>query len=177
MMKSLPRATRAAAPEELWLLLTEFALSMRGWWISTCSGLDLTPVQGLALKLLDPDSPLAMSALADTLACDASNVTGVVDKLEARGLIARHADENDRRVKVLVVTAKGRELRGRLLAQAAKPPAEILEMPKKVRDQLIAGLRSFLAGRRPEDLDSLEPHSTSGPAKSASTRGHHRGVA
>src|SRR5262245_61186265 len=67
--------------DDLWPLLTEFALSMRGWWISTCYSLDLTPAQGMALRSLDPEVPLAMSALADTLACDASNVTGVVDKM------------------------------------------------------------------------------------------------
>jgi DNA-binding MarR family transcriptional regulator len=175
-MKPPPRVPRGPAPEELWLLLTEFALSMRGWWISTCYGLDLTPVQGLALKLLDPDSPLAMSALADTLACDASNVTGVVDKLEARGLIARQPDDNDRRVKVLVVTAKGRELRGRLLAQAAKPPAEIVAMPKKVREQLIAGLRSFLAGPRSRDLNPEGARPPPPAPKTSETRGHARGL-
>jgi DNA-binding MarR family transcriptional regulator len=131
--------------DELWPLLTEFALSMRGWWISTCYGLDLTPAQGMALRSLDPDVPLAMSALADTLACDASNVTGVVDKMEARGLIARQAAENDRRVKVLVVTEKGRQVRRELLSRAAKAPPEIASIPKQTRSLLAVGLRAFLA--------------------------------
>jgi DNA-binding MarR family transcriptional regulator len=131
--------------DDLWPLLTEFALSMRGWWISTCYSLDLTPAQGMALRSLDPEAPLAMSALADTLACDASNVTGVVDKMEARGLIARQGAENDRRVKVLVVTEKGRQVRRELLSSAAKAPPEIAAMPKQTRSLLAAGLRAFLA--------------------------------
>src|SRR5678815_2387034 len=97
-----------------WPLFIEFALGMRGWWIGVCDGLDLTPTQGLALRTLDPASPVAMNVLAEGLVCDASNVTGVVDKLEARGLIARQASEHDRRVKVLVVTEKGREVRKKL---------------------------------------------------------------
>jgi DNA-binding MarR family transcriptional regulator len=152
-MKKSPHGPREAAPDELWPLLVELSFSLRGWWIETCYGLDLTPVQGLALRMLDPDVPLAMSALADTLACDASNVTGVVDKLEARGLIARQADESDRRVKMLVVTAKGRELRSRLLARSAKSPPEIAALPKVVRDQVATGLRTFLAQPRPRDMD------------------------
>jgi DNA-binding MarR family transcriptional regulator len=131
--------------DDLWPLLTEFALNMRGWWISTCYSLDLTPAQGMALRSLNPDVPLAMSALAETLTCDASNITGVVDKMEARGLIARQGAENDRRVKVLVVTEKGRQLRSELLSRAAKAPPEIAAMPKQTRSLLAAGLRAFLA--------------------------------
>lgn len=142
-------------PEALWPLLTEFALSLRGWWIATCYSVDLTPVQGLALKTLNPDAPLAMSALADTLACDASNVTGVVDKLEARGLIARQGMENDRRVKMLVVTEKGREVRRQLLARAAQPPEAITAMPKEAQCHLAAGLRAFLS--RPREWGSEKP--------------------
>lgn len=141
-------AATTANGDDLWTLLTEFALDMRRWWISTCYSLDLTPVQGMALRTLDPDAPVAMSALADTLACDASNVTGVVDKLEARGLIARQGAENDRRVKVLAVTEKGRQVRRDLLSRAAKAPPELAAMPKPTRLLLAAGLRAFLARSR-----------------------------
>lgn len=132
-----------------WPLFIEFAFSLRGWWIGVCDGLDLTPTQGLALWTLDPDSPMAMNALAETLACDASNVTGVVDKLEARGLLARQASEHDRRVKVLVVTEKGRELRNKLSARAATPPAVLPTLPQKARDLLADTLRALLASRLP----------------------------
>src|SRR5689334_25243377 len=90
--------------DELWPLLIEFVLSQKNWWISLCNELDLSPAQGHALRALDPDRPVAMSTLADHMVCDASNITGIVDKLESRGLIARQADERDRRVKMLVVT-------------------------------------------------------------------------
>ncbi len=155
MKKPLHGARDDSAPGDLWLLMTEFALSLRGWWIGTCYSLDLTPVQGLALRTLDPEAPLAMSALADALACDASNVTGVVDKLEARGLIARQGAENDRRVKMLVVTEKGRAVRRQLLTRASQPPDEITAMPKEARCQMAAGLRAFLA--RPKERPTIDP--------------------
>ena len=138
-----------ATENDLWLLLIEFALSQKGWWTEVCSTQDLTPVQGLTLRLLNPRTPMAMNVLADTLACDASNVTGVVDKLEARGLIARQADESDRRVKMLVVTDKGRDVRGKLFAEAAKPPAMIAALPRELRDQMSGVLRALMAQRNP----------------------------
>ena len=146
--KSAPKSVAKSSPNQLWLLLIEFALSQRGWWTEVCSRLDLTPTQGLTLRLLNPDAPMAMNVLADTLACDASNVTGVVDKLEARGLIERQAAEGDRRLKILVVTDKGRDVRSKLFDEAAKPPALIAELPRELRDRMSGVLRAMLAERK-----------------------------
>ena len=52
-----------------------------------------------------------MRDLAERLCCDASNVTGIVDRLEARGLVERRTAPDDRRVKHLVLTDDGRALR------------------------------------------------------------------
>jgi DNA-binding MarR family transcriptional regulator len=133
--------------DELWELLIEFSLSQRVWWTEVCDGLGLTPTQGLALRILDPQIPSAMNALADNMVCDASNITGVVDKLEGRGLIERKPAENDRRVKMLSVTEKGRELRKKLFAEAARPPATIAALPKDVREKLSAALRALVSER------------------------------
>ena len=93
----------------------------------------LTFVQAHALRLIEPDRPLPMSALADRLFCDASNVTGIADRLESRGLIERRAADGDRRVKVLALTPAGEELRGHVLAIMSEPPAAIAALP--VEDQ------------------------------------------
>jgi DNA-binding MarR family transcriptional regulator len=140
-------AAGSSAGDELWELLIEFSLSQRVWWTDVCDAVGLTPTQGLALRLLDPQMPMAMNALADNMVCDASNVTGLVDKLEARGLIERRAAENDRRVKILAVTEKGRELRKKLFAEAAKPPATIAALPNDVREKLSAALRALVSER------------------------------
>jgi DNA-binding MarR family transcriptional regulator len=60
-----------------------------------------------------------MSRLADTLSCDASNVTGLVDRLESRGLVRREPSPQDRRVKVLQLTPTGAQLRAQLLKRMA----------------------------------------------------------
>lgn len=52
-----------------------------------------------------------MRALAERTGSDPSNLTGLVDKLEARGTLRRAADPADRRVKTLKLTEDGLQLR------------------------------------------------------------------
>lgn len=81
----------------------------------------LTPQQNSTLYMLAPGQRIAMSTLADMLMCDASNVTGIVDKLEARGL-AQRGQAEDRRVKVLTLTPAGEAMRAELLGRLHEPP-------------------------------------------------------
>ena len=50
-------------------------------------------------------------------------MAGLVDRLEARGLVARHANPEDRRVKHVVLTDAGARLRAQLLDRVGRPPA------------------------------------------------------
>ncbi|MFF8862257.1 MULTISPECIES: MarR family winged helix-turn-helix transcriptional regulator [unclassified Streptomyces] len=74
----------------------------------------LTGPQARLLSLLSVE-PLPMRKLAHKLKCEPSNVTGIVDRLETRGLVERRPDPADRRVKLAVATDEGlrvaRELR------------------------------------------------------------------
>jgi DNA-binding MarR family transcriptional regulator len=67
---------------------------------------NLTASQGKALTVLRR-GPAAMRSLADTLTCDASNMTGIIDRLEKRGLVHREPSPSDRRVKNVVLTTEG----------------------------------------------------------------------
>jgi len=87
--------------------------------------LGLSFPQAHALRMLDPEKPMPMSALAERLFCDASNVTGIVDRLEARGLVERGSAEGDRRVKALAITPAGMELRGEVMEIMSEPPEAI----------------------------------------------------
>jgi DNA-binding MarR family transcriptional regulator len=83
---------------------------------------ELSPVQCHVLHLIEPEQPMPMGRLASTLACDASNVTGLVDRLESRKLIERRPAAGDRRVKVLALTPTGIRLRALLRKRMAAPP-------------------------------------------------------
>jgi DNA-binding MarR family transcriptional regulator len=72
------------------------------------TGHGLTPTQAKLMALLE--EPMPMRSIADRLFCDASNVTGLVDRLEARGLVRREANPLDRRVKLVLLTDAGKRL-------------------------------------------------------------------
>jgi DNA-binding MarR family transcriptional regulator len=74
------------------------------------ASLGLTPAVGRALYQLDPDRPMPARDLAEMLACDRSNITALVDRLEQAGLVLRRVDPADRRIKTLVVTEAGRRV-------------------------------------------------------------------
>jgi DNA-binding MarR family transcriptional regulator len=104
-----------------WQLLVRFFFTQRGELPSWGAEFELSPVQCHVLHLIEPGRPLAMSRLAATLSCDASNVTGLVDRLEARGLVLRRPSPSDRRVKVLDLTPTGSRLRAQLLRRMPLP--------------------------------------------------------
>ncbi|MFG2564418.1 MarR family winged helix-turn-helix transcriptional regulator [Streptomyces sp. NPDC048567] len=66
----------------------------------------LTGAQARVLGLLSVE-PLPMRRIAQKLKCEPSNVTGIVDRLEARGLVERRPDPADRRVKLAAPTERG----------------------------------------------------------------------
>ena len=103
-----------------WQLLMRFFFAQREHLPSAEAEVDLSPVQCHVLHLLEPGRPLPMGRLADRLACDASNVTGLVDRLESRGLVRRQASDEDRRVKVLLLTPAGSRLRAQLLRRMTR---------------------------------------------------------
>ncbi|MGV9563087.1 MarR family winged helix-turn-helix transcriptional regulator [Streptomyces sp. NPDC003480] len=69
----------------------------------------LTGAQARLLSLLSLE-PLPMRRVAQRLKCEPSNVTGIVDRLEARGLVERRPDPADRRVKLAAPTEEGRRV-------------------------------------------------------------------
>ena len=79
--------------------------------------------------------PRAMGSLAVELQCDASNITQIVNRLEARGFVAREADPTDRRARLLRLTRDGRRVvRGFESAFAFSRDAVIRLSPDEARE-------------------------------------------
>ena len=83
---------------------------------------DVSPMGLKMLQALEPGGELPMSAVAERLFCDASNVTGMVDRLEARGLLERRDSPRDRRVKLIALTDEGAVVREQVLERLYEPP-------------------------------------------------------
>jgi DNA-binding MarR family transcriptional regulator len=119
-------------------------------FLIAASELDLHPAQAGALLQLE--TPLPMRHLATLLGCDNSNVTGLVDRLQARGLVARQPSEHDRRVKHILLTPAGRRLRAQLLDRVGRPTDGLDRLEVLEQIQLRDLLRKLL-----EDEPTTEP--------------------
>ncbi len=103
--------------------------------------LGLTPQQAMLLRHLG--RPRTMGEIAVALACDRSNVTGLVDRLAARGLMKRVVDEDDRRVKHLWLTDEGQALRAALQERFFAESPATAGLPGEERRQLLLLLRKL----------------------------------
>jgi MarR family transcriptional regulator, organic hydroperoxide resistance regulator len=109
------------AGREAWTLLLRLLRAEQGLLIDRWAEFGLSSAQGDLLCSLEPEQTATMVSLARTLHCHDSNVTGLVDRLEQRGLIERRGDPNDRRVKLIGLTLEGERLRDRLLSRLSDP--------------------------------------------------------
>ena len=119
--------------------------------VATMREVDLSPPQLFTLRMLR-DAPLSMRELAEAHRCDASNMTGIADRLEARGLLQRRSSPTDRRVKLLALTPAGHELIGSIEAVVFEPAERITEQDIDIADaeRLVAFLERLLPSDAPE---------------------------
>jgi MarR family transcriptional regulator, organic hydroperoxide resistance regulator len=112
---------------EAWSLMHWMMVANKQRLFAMAQEFDLAPQQMIALRMLGA-GPRKMSELAQALFCDNSNVTGIVDRLEERGLVRREAAEGDRRVKLLVLTKEGERMRVEITKRMAEPPPPIASL-------------------------------------------------
>src|ERR671914_393946 len=142
---------------EAWGLLWRLMQANKPRFMALAQELGLAPMQLHALRLIEPGVEVPMSSLAGKLFCDASNVTGIVDRLEARGLIERRPAEHDRRVKLLVLTDAGERVRSTAERQMTEPPPEIAALPVEHKRALRDALRVAMATRESGDAAPAVP--------------------
>ena len=112
--------TAGALEQQLWDLVSAYDAAFD----RAAQDAGLTAAQACLLTCLSRGS-CTMGDLASDLLCDASNVTQLVGRLEARGLVTRAPDLNDRRARRVSITAAGRRQR-RAVEQVFTYPAERL---------------------------------------------------
>ena len=125
---------------EAWVLLAQL-LFVHGKprFPTIAAELGLSPPQAMLMRLLSAPQP--MSSLADAMHCDNSNLTGIADRLEERGLAERRPDPRDRRVKLLAPTDEGVAIRDELNRKMAEPPDALLQLSEEDQETLVAILR------------------------------------
>jgi DNA-binding MarR family transcriptional regulator len=128
-----------------WQLLMRFFFVQKGHLPSSGAEFDLSPVQCHVLHFIEPERPVSMGRLAETLACDASNVTGLVDRLESRGLVVRRPSKDDRRVKVLHLTPAGARMREQLLRRVTERALPLSRLSVEDQRRLVKILEALVA--------------------------------
>jgi DNA-binding MarR family transcriptional regulator len=123
--------------------LLEVAERLRQHWAAHAATLGLSAIAVKVLLHLSRDETVPMRRLAQQLDYDASNLTTVVDRLAQRGVLERSADEHDRRIKALRLTAEGERLRDRFWSSLMADPgplAPLSESDLRRVDRLLSKL-------------------------------------
>jgi DNA-binding MarR family transcriptional regulator len=84
----------------------------------------LTGMQAITLCLLDKPRP--MHTLGKVFNCDPSNITGIIDGLEHKGLVARFENPDDRRLKMVEIRHGGLAIRTALLQELCGPTGYLM---------------------------------------------------
>jgi DNA-binding MarR family transcriptional regulator len=127
---------------DVWRSMARYTISrfQQGPHFAILKELGLTPGHFKAIIALDPDEPRPMRAMATSLSCDASTATWLVDRLEERGLVERKAEPSDRRVKTVVLTPMGVDVRRRILEALYEPPSDLLDVDRATLESLLEAL-------------------------------------
>jgi len=118
----------------------------------------VTPVQYAALHKIGNAPGIDQRTLARSIGLDTSTTAGVIDRLEARGLMRRSASPEDRRVRLLSLTDAGQDLLADLEPDMLKAQDRILApLPKAERAEFLRMLRTLVTAnnemsRAPSDM-------------------------
>jgi DNA-binding MarR family transcriptional regulator len=105
----------------------------------------LTPVQFAALQTVHNSPGIDQRTLARQIGFDTSTIGGVVDRLEARGLMQRNASPDDRRVRLLSATPAGRALLAAVIPAMQRAQERMLEpLPPTERGEFMRMLRTLV---------------------------------
>jgi DNA-binding MarR family transcriptional regulator len=123
--------SKAAIAADVWATLLEVVMGQRNRFFSVLGEFGLTPGDLRALSVLELERSRPMRSLARAWGCDPSNVTGMVGRLEERGLVERRVNLADRRLKSVALTALGARTKADLFARLHQPPDELLTLDRK----------------------------------------------
>jgi MarR family transcriptional regulator, organic hydroperoxide resistance regulator len=104
----------------------------------------LSPLQARSLRHLD--NPMTMRELADAIGTEPSNLTPVVDRLEAAGLVQRRPHPGDRRIKEIYLTTDGNRIRQRLVDEVYGTMAIFDRLTRSQQAQLLRLLDKLATG-------------------------------
>ena len=128
--QSAKRETKEEIAADAWRRMFSFFIGTRAQRNRALEKFNLTPNDARALHSLDAEEGRPMRELAEEWGCDASNATGMVDRLEKQGLAERRGVTTDRRVKLVVLTRLGLQTRTAFQRTLYEPPPELMTLSR-----------------------------------------------
>jgi DNA-binding MarR family transcriptional regulator len=125
MAVKVRRSTRAEQARAAWQRMFEILMASTPGRERSLARRGLTPNDARALWALDARTGRPIGELAARWGCDPSNATWIIDRLERAGLALREVSPNDRRVKLVRLTAAGAHTMRDLLREFHEPPPEL----------------------------------------------------
>jgi DNA-binding MarR family transcriptional regulator len=116
-------------------------------FLDECQAFDLTPLQFVTLSALATHGPLDKATIGGVVALDRTTIAVVVKNLEERGCVTTRPSDQDRRAKLIKITAKGLDLMSSVQAEvvraqertvaplAPKERAELLRLLRKIAEE------------------------------------------
>jgi DNA-binding MarR family transcriptional regulator len=150
--------TKSAVARRIWEVMFEFLMRTAPDRGRSLGRRGLTPNDSRALASLNPQEGRTMRSLADEWECDASNATWIVDRLEKFGLAERRTVPHDRRVKLVVLTARGVKTKGELMEEFLTPPAALLDMDPRDLEGLRRALEKIKDTKGTKDTKDEQGH-------------------
>jgi DNA-binding MarR family transcriptional regulator len=131
-----------SAADQVWHTMVSLVMDSRGDWrkkVAEASGIPFSRVR--ALRRLDA-GPLTLRELAEAMTTDAPAATVSVNDLEERGLVERRPHPDDRRAKLVSLTAAGRRVLAAIHAVSDQAPPGLTALPPRE----LAALQRLLDG-------------------------------
>jgi DNA-binding MarR family transcriptional regulator len=117
-----------------WLLLRVSLRAKKGL-MKLAEDYNMTAMQAFAVCLLEPEKVVSMHSISEMLVCDASSVTGIVDKLVAQAYIERKESDIDRRVNTITLTKKGANFHNKFLKEITTESFYLPNITKLTEDE------------------------------------------
>jgi MarR family 2-MHQ and catechol resistance regulon transcriptional repressor len=128
----------------VWLILWKAYESLHAYAVNDIESLQMCLSDFAILEALLHKGPLPMNDIARRVSLTAGSVTTAIDRLEKRSLVRRQSSDEDRRTRLITLTAEGRKLIKAAFSQHAQALETVAApLTKKEREQLIALLKRF----------------------------------
>jgi DNA-binding MarR family transcriptional regulator len=141
----MPRSPAAVA-DDLIDAMAPLLAQQRQKWAERCHAHGLSLVGAHALALLEMHGPMPMSRLADDLGVALPNATGIVGRLAERGIVDREHADADRRVVLVSLNDRGRELIGEMEeARRGRIRRLVEQLDREQQERLLQAVRDLRA--------------------------------